>query len=168
MKLVENNYAFIDSQNLNLSIKSLGWNLNFRKFRIYLREKYFVKIAYLFIGYVKGNNRLYKILQEAGFVCIFKPTLLYSDGKMKGNCDAELILQAMIDLKFFDKAVIVTGGGDFYCLIKYLIRQNKLKVVLIPNRFRYSTLLKFKIFKPFLRFVNELRNKLEYKKEKTL
>lgn len=27
MKTQENNYAFIDSQNLNLGIQSLGWNL---------------------------------------------------------------------------------------------------------------------------------------------
>lgn len=40
MQSKENNYAFIDSQNLNLSIKSLGWNLDFQKFRRYLKEKY--------------------------------------------------------------------------------------------------------------------------------
>ncbi len=35
----ENNYAFIDGQNLNLGIKRLGWALDFKKFRVYLREK---------------------------------------------------------------------------------------------------------------------------------
>ena len=29
MKLKENNYAFIDSQNVNLSIRDQGWHLRF-------------------------------------------------------------------------------------------------------------------------------------------
>ncbi|KKP92579.1 MAG: hypothetical protein UR98_C0023G0008 [Parcubacteria group bacterium GW2011_GWA1_36_12] len=45
-------YAFIDSQNLNLGIKSQGWKLDWRKFRQYLRNKYSVVKAYLFIGQV--------------------------------------------------------------------------------------------------------------------
>jgi len=52
----ENNYAFINSQNVHLGIKSLGWELDWQKFRIFLKEKYAVKEAYLFIGYVKGNE----------------------------------------------------------------------------------------------------------------
>ena len=59
MKKKLNNYAFIDSQNLNLSIRSLGWKLDFARFRIYLKEKYGVTKAFLFIGYVEGNNDLY-------------------------------------------------------------------------------------------------------------
>ncbi len=73
----KNNFAFIDCQNLNLSIRELGWKLDFARFRKYLADKYHVSKAFLFIGYVEGNNKLYTHLQEAGFVCIFKPTLKY-------------------------------------------------------------------------------------------
>lgn len=34
----ELNYAFIDSQNLNLAIRTLGWKLDFARFRTYLAE----------------------------------------------------------------------------------------------------------------------------------
>ncbi len=166
MKRKENNYAFIDSQNLNLSIQSLGWKLNFKRFRVYLREKYLVEKAYIFIGYIEGNNDLYTSLQEAGFICIFRPTLKYKDGTIKGNCDAELVLQAMIDYNDYDKAVLVTGDGDFHCLAKYLIDNNKFKALIIPNGFKFSALLKMKIFRTFLRYLNGLKNRLEYKKEK--
>ncbi len=166
MKSKENNYAFIDSQNLNLSIQGLGWKLNFKRFRVFLKEKYYVDKAYLFIGFIEGNNDLYKKLQEAGFICIFKPTLKYKNGTIKGNCDAELVLQAMIDYKDYEKAVLVTGDGDFYCLVKYLIENNKFKALIIPNRLKFSALLKFNIFKPFLRYLNDLKERLEYKKEK--
>jgi len=39
MKSKENNYAFVDSQNLNLSVQSLGWRLDFAKFRVYLSAR---------------------------------------------------------------------------------------------------------------------------------
>ncbi len=162
----ENNYAFIDSQNVNLAIRALGWQLDFKRFRVYLREKYGVTKAFLFIGYVEGNSDLYTSLQDAGFLCIFKPTLIYKDGTTKGNCDAELVLQTMIEYSNYDKAVIVTGDGDFYCLIKHLIEQEKMNSVLIPNRFKFSALLKFKQFRPYLRHMNDLENLLSYKKKR--
>lgn len=165
MKRKENNYAFIDSQNLNLSIRELGWRLDFRRFRVYLAEKYGVTKAFLFIGFVSGNNDLYIALQEAGFICIFKPTLMYKDGTTKGNCDAELVLHAMIEYPNYDKAVIVTGDGDFYCLVKYLLEKGKLRNVLVPNRLKFSALLKWDIFRPFLRYMNDLDHKLAYKKK---
>lgn len=166
MKNKENNYAFIDSQNLNLSIQELGWKLDFVRFRRYLKEKYFVSKAFLFIGYVDGNNDLYTALQSSGFICVFKPTLKYKNGTTKGNCDAELVLWSMIEYPNYHKAIIITGDGDFYCLIKYFIEQEKLKAVLIPNMFKCSALLKLRPFRPYLRYMNELRNKLEYDPKK--
>ena len=163
----QNNYAFIDSQNVNLAIRDLGWHLDFKRFRIYLKEHYGVEKAFLFIGYVEGNNDLYVSLQEAGFLCIFKPTLTYKDGTTKGNCDAELVLQAMIEYSNYEKAVIVTGDGDFYCLAKYLLEKEKLAALLIPNRFKFSALLKFRIFRPYLSYMNYLESLLAYTKEKT-
>ena len=161
----QKNYAFIDSQNLNLSIKRLGWKLDFHRFRVYLREKYKVKIAYLFIGYLPENQDLYNSLQKYGYVLIFKPTLKYKDGRVKGNCDAELVLQAMIDYPNYDKAVVVSGDGDFHCLVHYLSQQDKLEKVLIPDRKNYSALLKK--FATKIAFLNDLREKLEYIKKST-
>lgn len=91
-----NNYAFVDSQNLNLGIRNQGWLLDFRRFRRYLADKYSVTKAFLFIGYVPGNETLYTSLQEYGYLCIFKPTLELPDGRVKGNVDAELVLHTMI------------------------------------------------------------------------
>ncbi len=164
MKKLQNNYAFIDSQNVNLAIRALGWSLDYRRFRVYLKEKYAITKAYLFIGYIEGNNELYTRLQEAGFICIFKPTLTYKDGTTKGNCDAELVLQAMIEYKNYDKAVIVTGDGDFYCLVKYWLENNKLERVLVPNFYKYSALLK-RFGRKQISFMNDLRGKLEYIKK---
>lgn len=159
------NYAFIDSQNVNLAIRELGWKLDFARFRVYLKDKFEVEKAYIFIGFMPSNKDLYAYLQESGFICIFRPTLTYKDGTTKGNCDAELVLQTMLDYNEYNQAVIVSGDGDFYCLIKHLISANKLKALLVPNRYKYSALLKLKEFRPFTKDMNDLRNKLQYKKK---
>ena len=162
MRRKEKNYAFIDSQNVNLSVQELGWKLDFRKFFVYLREKYQVKKAYLFIGYLEGNQNLYKSLQEFGYVLIFKPILENSDGRVKGNVDAELVLYAMIDYKKYEKAVIVTNDGDFFCLVDYFYAKNKLKKIVSPNRHSCSALLKIAA-KEKIDFVDYQRGKLKRK-----
>lgn len=159
-------FAFIDSQNLNLGVKSQGWNLDWRKLRQYLRNKYNVQKAYLFIGHVDGNEPLYTSLQEAGYILIFKPTLEYKqDGivKVKGNVDAELVLHSMIQFRNYSKAIIISGDGDFYCLIEYLVNMNKLLNVLAPNK-HYSGLLHK--FNSFIVRIDLLRGSLEKKKTK--
>lgn len=161
IKNKESNYAFIDSQNLNLSIREQGWELDFRRFRIYLKDKYNVDKAFIFIGYIATNESLYTSLQEYGYILIFKPTLIKPDGKPKGNIDAELVLHTMIEYPNYHKAVIVTGDGDFHCLIEYLKKENKLKRLIIPNRDKYSSLLRK--FALEMTFMNDLRVKLEYK-----
>ena len=165
MKKKENNYAFIDSQNLNLGIQKLGWKLDYRSFRIYLAEKYGVTRAYMFIGFVVLNQSLYDSLQEAGFILIFKPTIPDADGKIKGNIDADLVLRVMLELGDYDKAVIVSSDGDFYSLVQYLYESGKLKIVLSPDIENCSNLLK-QTAKEKIWFMNELQDKLEYKKEK--
>ncbi len=155
-------YAFIDSQNLNLGTskdlykgKKLiykGWHLDFKKFRVYLADKFRVNKAFLFIGYIPENNNLYKNLKSWGYDLIFKQTVKDDHGKVKGNVDAELVLHsAAIEFARFDKAVVVAGDGDYACLYKFLGVRGKLLRIVIPNSKSESTLLKpFQAYKTFL------------------
>lgn len=156
-------FAFIDSQNLNLGAKSAGWTLDFAKFRLYLKNKYGVEKAYLFIGQMIGQESLYDRLQEMGYHLIFKPTTEYqANGKrvVKGNVDAELVLYAAAKVfNQYDRAIIVSGDGDFYCLVEYLKENEKLLHIMVPND-KYSKLLR-KYTKDIVR-INQLRPKLEY------
>ena len=154
-------YAFIDSQNVNQEIKKLGWKLDWKKFRVYLKEKYKVNKAYLFLGYIPKNQKMYDFLEKAGFVLIFKEILQYKNGKIKGNVDAELVLQAMIDFDKYKQAVIITGDGDFACLVKYLLKKKKLKKLLVPNIRKFSRLLK-KAAKGHLESLCVLKKKIQY------
>ena len=138
-------YAFIDSQNLNLGVLSQGGKLDFRKFRQYLKLKHNVSKAFLFIGYVEENKVLYDYLKRSGYICIFKKIIEYKDKDIvvKGNIDADLILHAMIEFPHYDKAIIISGDGDFYPLIDYLRKKNKLLKIITPNKKYSSLLLKF-------------------------
>lgn len=159
------NAAFIDGQNLYSGVLALGWKLDFTQFRQYLRDTYNVSKAFLFIGYKEDQQELYDQLEYQGYTLVFKPTITYKDGLTKGNVDADLVLNAMIEYDNYKKAVIVTGDGDFYCLIDYLRNQNKLAQVLIPNERLYSTLFEQidEGSRKYFTFINRLRKDLEYK-----
>lgn len=154
-------YAFIDSQNLNVGINRLGWTLNFRKFHQMLREKYGVTKAYIFIGLVESQQALYDNLESMGYTLVFKPTMELPDGTVHGNVDAELVLHTMIEYPNYDKAIIVSGDGDFQGLVAYLAEQGKLLKVLVPNE-RYSSLLK--PHEDYIVRVDKMRRFLDLKK----
>jgi len=163
-KKLDRVYAFIDSQNLNLGVRSQGWKLDFKKFRLYLKNKYRVEKAYLFIGMIPGNEQLYTNLADSGYQLVFKPTISYTeDGQEshKGNVDAELVLYAAAKVfSRYDKAVIVSGDGDFSCLAEYLLEKNKLGRIICPNK-RYSSLLRK--YSRFIDIVSRARKSLEHK-----
>ncbi len=142
-------FAFIDSQNLNLGVKSQGWKLDFAKFRIFLRDKYSVKQAFIFIGLIPEYQSIYTHLQKSGYILVFKPVLEFKKNKkimIKGNVDAELVLHTMIEYPHYERAIIVSGDGDFHCLIEYLVKKNKLAKLIVPNLHYSSLLRKFSAF----------------------
>jgi len=158
---VKSNCAFIDAQNLLMGIQSQGWEIDLRKFRIFLRDKYQVKQIYIFVGYLKENQRFYDFLESIGYLIVFKPTVRYRENgryRVKGNVDIELAIKVLLEYDNFNKAVIVSGDGDFYTLIKHLEINNKLLRILTPNK-RYSSLLKE--FNMYITDINLLREKLK-------
>lgn len=168
------NYAFIDSQNLNLGVQKAGWKLDWRKFRKYLEDEYNVTHAYMFIGYMAEYESLYEQMHDLGYLIVLKPTV---DPKMfakegeeiksdepkmqtKGNVDADLVLYAMKEMQNYSKAIIVSGDGDFFGLIEYMIKKKKLLHILTPN-WQYSSLLK--PFEKYIVRIDQLRRELAYK-----
>lgn len=162
-------YAFIDSQNLNLGVQKVGWKMNWRAFREYLRKEYNVTKAFMFIGYMAENESLYEHMHGLGYLIALKPTVDLSQGDkegedrkstVKGNIDADLVLYAMKELPNYDKAIIVSGDGDFVSLIEYLEEQRKLLHIMTPN-WQYSSLLK--PWEKYIIRIDQLRSKLAYK-----
>lgn len=162
-------YAFIDSQNVNVSTQKHGWKMDWRKLREFLKDKYGVTEAFMFIGYVPENEDMYKQLHEAGYRIVLKPTYDLTrprpeetDEKkpIKGNVDAELVLWAMKELNHYSKAVIVSGDGDFYCLVEYLVQQKKLLKLLPPSQ-HYSGL--YNAFDEYVEQLDKYRGDLQYR-----
>lgn len=157
----ENNFAYIDGANLHKGVKELGWKLNYQRFRIWLKEKYGITRAYMFLGLVPKHKDLYTNLQEAGFTLVFKETTYDSDGDVKGNCDADLVLKAAIDYfeKNFNKAVLVSSDGDYACLVKFLKEKDVLRSLVSPSN-KCSFLLR-KLNIPLV-YLDTQRNGLKY------
>lgn len=174
-----NNYAFIDNQNLNLGVQKLGWKMDWRKFRAFLKEKYNVEKAYMFIGHMPEHEDMYLKMHELGYLVVLKPTfdmtrvhkpevvlLPNEDAKtedkkpIKGNVDAELVLWAVKEMKHYNKALIVSGDGDFYSLVEYLVSENKLLNLLAPNN-QYSNL--YNAYERYIDRIDKHRSLLAYR-----
>ena len=67
-------------------------------------------------------KNLYTHLQEIGFTLVFKEVTYGSNGKVKGNCDADIVVKAMRDAyeNNFDMAVLVSSDGDYASLVSFL------------------------------------------------
>lgn len=171
---LERVYAFIDSQNLNVSTQKFGWKMDWKKFRQFLGDKYGVTKAYMFIGYIPENEQLYEQMHDAGYAVVLKPTFDMTKPRpeesenleaneekkpVKGNIDAELVLWAMKEMSNYDKAIIVSGDGDFYCLVEYLESKKRLKYLLAPNA-HYSQL--YNRYEEYIVRLDQHRRELAY------
>jgi len=155
--------------------------MDWKKFRQFLTDKYGVNKAFMFIGYVPEFESLYEQLHDAGYLIVLKPTFDMTrvqltaeekeqraknkdqaekdDRPTKGNVDADLVLWAMKEIPNYDKAIIVSGDGDFYALIEYLDQQHKLLKLLAPNA-HYSGL--FNKFEKYIERLDTYKKDLRY------
>ncbi len=159
---LENNFAFIDGANLHRGMGALGWELDYKKFRVWLDEKFSVTRAYIFLGNIPKYSNLYAHLQECGYTLIFKEVVYDGDGKAKGNCDADLVLKTVQEHYEggYDNAVIVSSDGDYASLIRFLMSKGKLKFILSPaNEKKCSILLKRTNAK--ISYINSQKSHLE-------
>lgn len=150
--------VYIDGNNLYRSAKELGFEIDYKKFRGWLRQKYSPTSAYLFIGLVPSRTSFYEHLQECGFILVFKQTISV-EGTVKGNCDAELVLKTTSDFytKAFDSCILITGDGDFGCLVEFLKNHTVINRIISPDKKKCSILLRNKNIE--ITFLNDLYHK---------
>ena len=129
------------------------WVVDFKKIRIYLKDKYNVTEAYYYVGYkTEKNHNLYKKIEEAGFILRFRQHTVDMKGKKKGNVDSDIIFEIMRKLheqEPFDKVVLVSGDGDYFMLVDYLLKKGRFEKILFPNPRYASSLYKAITYKYF-------------------
>ena len=168
-----NNYAFVDGQNLILgtTMSKKPWKVDLYRFRRYLREKYNVTKAYYFLGCIDPMNQdLYDMIQDAGFILVFRSYEIEAISHKKGNVDTDIvftIMKVFHELPEVRKFYLVSGDGDYYKTIDYLREQDKLGKVLLPSHKNASSLYRRLNNSNFDYLDNpDLKRKIEYKKKR--
>lgn len=169
-----NNRAFIDGQNLRLGTTSANpsWTIDLKRFRVFLAEKYKVQQAYYFMGaYDPKNQDLYNALQNYGYVVVFREHAGASFSHKKGNVGTDIVFEVMRELadrEDFDKVILVSGDGDYWRMVDYLIKKNKFEKLLVPNVAKLSSLYKKRTSDVYRAYLDEdvTKKKIIYKKNR--
>ena len=135
---------YIDGANLYKGMKSETDELDYVKFHRYLTDKYRPEAIYMFLGFVAAHQALYDFLKNCGYTLVFKETLQSKDGEIKGNVDAELVVQSLEDFYEikYEQGILVSGDGDFACLVDFWRRKNIRSLILVPMKKYCSYLLR--------------------------
>ena len=162
----ENNWVFIDTQNLVKGVKEQGWIIDWKRFRSYLKENYSVTKAVLFMGRIPQNDWLYKMLTKAGFEIEFREVKQLNNGEIDGgNVDADLAGYVMDHKTKYSKAILIADDADYCNTIKSLQRQNKLKLIVSSHIMKQtSELIKRTVGEEMILSIHAIRNLIEFSK----
>jgi uncharacterized LabA/DUF88 family protein len=130
--------TYIDGANLQKSLPSIDYS----RLYDYLTQKHKSTDIYLFLGHLKSQEKTYKQLKKLGYNLVFKEAV-YTKGKTKANVDAELILHATshtYELKP-KKSILISGDGDFSCLLDFWKKKKIKPTVLAPQKSSCSSLI---------------------------
>lgn len=140
----KHNAAYIDGANLYTSVQRDGWELDYERFFIWLKEKYKVDTACIFLGFIPKYKKLYKQLKDIGYELVFKDVVYAKGGKPKGNCDAELVVRAMRDSQDcnLNSVILVSSDGDYASLVSFLKSKSDVTILSPAKEEKCSVLLK--------------------------
>ena len=127
--------VYIDGANLYKSFKSETETLDYAKFYQYLKDKYNPEKIYLFTGFIPHCKKLYDTWTNMGYIIRFKETFRNEAGEIKGNVDAEIVLQSVEESyeESYECGILVSGDGDFSCLIDFWKRKEINPKILAPK-----------------------------------
>jgi len=167
MRTERSNVAYIDGANLYKAIESLSWKLDYRKFRSWLRQKFGITDACIFIGLIPKHANLYTALQNNGYKLFFKEVIYDGDGRAKGNCDADLVLEAVRN--FYEQktvsVVLVSSDGDYAPLVKFWMEKRVKCLIISPAPTSKCSVLLKRTGVPIV-YLEDVKYKLGYQLNK--
>lgn len=161
-------FAFIDATNIIYGAQNNGWRMDFAKLANYLRTR-FEAAKILYYAGVDNENikqlKFYEKLQQFGYELRLVPVKTFKDGKKKADVDSRMTFEIMRYFPVYDRTVIMTGDGDFYWALEYLISR-KSKTFLISHRQNTASELK-KLFGHTYISLDDIKTRLAFKQTKT-
>lgn len=143
------NFAYIDNQNMYVATHcdpDSPWDVDMRRFRVYLREKFNVANAYLFMGaFYESRIDMYRRFKDCGYILMFRENGSTLKGEKKGNVDTDIVFEVMRDLSYsaqLDKVVLVSGDGDYFKLVSHMFYNKRLEKLILPSSKSASSLYK--------------------------
>lgn len=136
--------VFIDAANIIHCYKDTKWKIDLKKLKKYFESKCSLAGIYYYSAYFEestSQNSLFEMLSRKGFILRVKKIkkITNDDGTitLKGNCDTDIVVDAVARMKDYDTAVIMSGDSDFVSLVN-LLRGNSKKVIIISTRWHVA------------------------------
>lgn len=99
---------------------------------------------YYYSAYLEESPRqqsFFEMLSRKGFIVRLKKLkrVMEKDGsiRLKGNCDTDMVVDAVARMAEYDTAVLMSGDSDFVSLVN-LLRGQKKQVVVVSTRWHIA------------------------------
>lgn len=151
---------------MHRGVGSSGWKLDYRRFRSWVRQKFGISDAYLFIGMMSRHADLYTSLQSAEYHLVFKEVVFDGNGKAKGNCDADLVLHAVrhhYEIKP-EQVVLVSSDGDYAPLVRFWLEQGVRCTIISPSPIDKCSILLKRTGAPIV-YLQDVQEKVAYRQK---
>ena len=161
------NFAFIDATNIIYGASDSGWRMDFKKLYRYLKDRFNVSRILYFAGRDKDNLKqlkFYKKLESFGYELYLVPVKVFRDGRKKADVDSRMTFEMMLHKDQYRKTIVMTGDGDFFWILEYLIKIGKI-VKLIAHQKSTAKELK-QLFRGDFIPLNSIRHMIELKIKK--
>jgi len=161
-------FAFIDATNIIYGASNYGWQMDFNKLINYLKERFHCTKIFYYAGIDNKNTKqlkFYKKLQQFGYELRLVPVKIFKDGKKKADVDSRMTFEMMKYILKYDQAVVMSGDGDYYWVLKYLIT-TKNRIFLISHRQNTALELK-KLFSYRYISLDDIKHRLVLNQTKT-
>jgi len=136
--------VFIDAANIIHCYEDTKWKIDLKKLKKYFESKCTLVGIYYYSAYFEeseSQKSFFEMLSRKGFILRVKKIrkITNDDGTitLKGNCDTDIVVDAMARMKEYDTAVIMSGDSDFVSMVN-ILRGDKKKVIIISTRWHVA------------------------------
>ena len=136
--------VFIDAANIIHCHKDIGWKVDFKKLKKYFETKCSLVAIYYYSAYLDESptqQSFFEMLSRKGYILRLKKLrrITNTDGtiQFKGNCDTDMVVDAVARMDEYDTAVIMSGDSDFISLVNLLRGKGK-RVIVISTRWHIA------------------------------